>query len=110
MILGRVDLHLIVLLVLLGLDFDLLLDKALVLGGSLLLCFDIGISLQTVLLLETNAGVFLEHFDVFVVELDRLFLFAWSPTFLLLSVPFLGLLLEEFLFDLVVTNDEFFEL
>ena len=94
-----VDLHLVVLLVLLGLDF--LLDKAFVIGI---------ISLQTVLLLVTDAGVFLEQIDVFVVELDRLFLFAWSPTFLLLSVPFLGLLLEEFLFDLVVTNDEFFEL
>ena len=94
-----VDLHLVVLLVLLGLDF--LLDKALVIGI---------ISLQTVLLLVTDAGVFLEQIDVFVVELDRLFLFLGSPAFLLLSVPFLGLLLEEFLFDLVVTNDEFFEL
>jgi hypothetical protein len=63
-----------------------------------------------VLLLETDAGVFLEHFDVLVVELNRLFLLARCASFLLLSVPFLGLLLEEFLFDLVVTNDEFFEL
>ena len=110
LVLSGVDLHLVVLLVLLGLDFDLLLDDVLVLSGSLLLCLNIGISLQSVLLLETDTGIFLEHLDVLVVELDRLFLLARCASFLLLPVPFFGLLLEEFLFDLVVTNDEFFEL
>ena len=110
LVLGGVDLHLVVILVLLGLDFDLLLDKVFVLSCSLLLCLHVGISLQAVLLLEADAGVFLEHLDVLVVELNRLFLLARRSSFLLLPVPFLGLLLEELLFDLVVTNDEFFEL
>ena len=59
-LIGGVNLHLVVILIFLGFDFDLLLDDALFFGCGLLLSFDICISLQAILLLESDACVLIE--------------------------------------------------
>ena len=113
LVLDRVDLHLFFLLIFLGLDLDLLLDDALVFSSSLLLSFYISVPFQAVLLLEADSSVLIEQGDVLFVEFQRFLLFLrfWlSSGFILLAVSFLGLLFEEFLFDFVISNNEFSEL
>ena len=103
-----IDLHLVVFFILFSLDFDLLLNQALVFLSCLLLGLNHSILLQSVFLLDSDASVLIEQVDVFVVEFDLLLL---ARTALVLLVLFLRLsLVVELLFDFIIFNNEFFEL
>ena len=103
-----IDLHLVVFFILFSLDFDLLLNQALVFLSCLLLGLNHSILLQSVFLLDSDASVLIEQVDVFVVEFDLLLL---ARTALVLLVLFLRLsLVVELLFNFIIFNNEFFEL